>query len=52
MKKKKDKELKIRKISTSPLSREEKKRLLWEAFDLLLSQRKSLNKFKKERGKK
>jgi hypothetical protein len=47
MKKKKDKELKIRKISISPLPEEEKKRTLFKVFDILFSQNYSSNKNKK-----
>jgi len=38
-KKKQDKKLKITKIRTSSMPEEEKKKLLFEAFDLILSQK-------------
>lgn len=39
MKKKKDKELEIRKIGISPLPEEERRRALFEVFDILFSKK-------------
>jgi hypothetical protein len=38
MKRKKDRELKIRKISTSSLPEEERRKALFEVFDILFSE--------------